>query len=93
ALLLLSLLTAGHAPTAVGPSALYAVAWLATVLQLRWLLRTVGSFRWWTWALFPVPLLAFTLVFVRSAVLTCLRREVTWRGRRIAVPPPGRGGR
>ena len=35
--------------------------------QLRWRAAPRrDSFRWWTWALFPVPLLAFDLVFARS---------------------------
>ena len=42
-----------------------------------------GTFRWWTWALFPLPLLAFDLVFARSAVLTVVRRSVRWRGRPV----------
>ena len=55
-----------------------AVAW-----QLRSLLRRIGSFRWWTWALFPAPLLAFDVVFARSAALTVVRRSVRWRGREV----------
>jgi len=91
ALLLLSPLT-GAGPPSAGAVTPYVVAWLAVALQLQSLLRRVGTFGWWTWALFPVPLLAFTLIFARSALLTTVRREVTWRGRRIAVSPPGRGG-
>ncbi len=91
ALLVLSPLTGAGSPTA-GALTPYGVAWLAVALQLRSLLLRVGTFRWWTWALFPVPLLAFTLIFARSALLTTVHREVTWRGRRIAVPPPGRSG-
>ena len=43
----------------------------------------IGSFSWWTWALFPVPLLVFDLVFARSAALTAVRRSVRWRGRTV----------
>jgi hypothetical protein len=53
--------------------------------QLRWLLRRTGSFRWWTWALFPLPLLAFDVIFARSALRTLVRRSVRWRGRDIRV--------
>ena len=52
-----------------GRPALWAVAWLGVAWQLRSFLRRIGSFRWWTWALFPVPLLAFDLLFARSAAL------------------------
>ena len=79
-----------HGPTGVGHPTLYAVAWLGVALQMRALLRTVGTFRWWAWAVFPLPLLAFSIVFARSTLLTTVRREVTWRGRRIPVlPTPG----
>jgi hypothetical protein len=66
------------------PSAvLWALAWLVAALQLRSVLRAAGTFRWWAWALFPVPLLAFDLVFARSALLTVVRRSVRWRGRPV----------
>jgi 4,4'-diaponeurosporenoate glycosyltransferase len=61
------------------------VAYVAVALQLRWVLRRAGSFRWWAWALFPVPLLAFDLVFARSLALTVVRRSVTWRGRDVSL--------
>jgi 4,4'-diaponeurosporenoate glycosyltransferase len=67
----------------LGPPLLWAVAWVGFAWQLRAILRRAGSFRWWTWALFPVPLLAFDLVFARSAVLTAVRRSVRWRGRTV----------
>jgi 4,4'-diaponeurosporenoate glycosyltransferase len=62
---------------------LWAAAWLVAALQLRSVLRTAGSFRWWAWALFPLPLLAFDLVFARSVLLTVVRRSVSWRGRPV----------
>ncbi len=68
---------------AQGSPLLWATAWVFAAWQLRVLLRRVGSFRWWTWALFPVPLLAFDLVFARSAALTAVRRSVRWRGRDV----------
>jgi 4,4'-diaponeurosporenoate glycosyltransferase len=57
--------------------------------QLRWVLRRTGSFRWWTWVLFPVPLLAFDVIFARSAALTVVRRSVRWRGREVGVTRHG----
>ena len=69
-----------------GPSAstlAWAAAWLVAALQLRSLLRTAGTFAWWAWLLFPLPLLAFDLVFARSALLTVVRRSVRWRGRAV----------
>ena len=68
---------------ATGSALIWALGWLVTSWQLRGLLRRAGTFRWWTWVLFPVPLLAFDLVFARSALLTVVRRSVRWRGRTV----------
>lgn len=72
-------------PLTSGHPLLWAAAWIVVAVQLRWLLGRLGSFRWWTWALFPVPLLAFDLVFARSLVRTVVRRSVRWRGREVEV--------
>lgn len=77
--------TGRGAELASGPPALWAVAWGGVAWQLGAILRTIGSFRWWTWALFPVPLLAFDVLFARSAALTLIRRSVRWRGRDVAL--------
>ena len=61
----------------------WAVGWVAVGWQLRAVLRRLGSFAWWTWALFPLPLLAFDLVFAGSALRTVVRRSVRWRGREV----------
>lgn len=68
---------------AAGHPALWAAGWVLVAAQLRWVLRRAGTFRWWTWAVFPVPLLAFDLVFARSAAWTLVRRSVRWRGRDV----------
>ena len=68
-----------------GAPVLWAVAWVGVAVQLAWILRRIGSFRWWTWALFPVCLVAFDLIFARSALHTVLRRSVQWRGRDVAL--------
>lgn len=67
------------------PSWWWALAWLVVAVHLRSVLRRLGTFRWWTWALFPVPLLAFDVVFVRSLLLTGVRRSVPWRGREVRL--------
>lgn len=70
-----------------GSPLLWALAWVGVAAQLGWILRRVGSFRWWTWAAFPVCLLAFDLIFARSALHTVLRRSVQWRGRAVDLRP------
>ena len=68
-----------------GSPVLWAIAWVGVAVQLGRLLRRVGSFRWWTWALFPVCLVVFDVVFARSALHTVLRRSVQWRGRDVSL--------
>jgi 4,4'-diaponeurosporenoate glycosyltransferase len=55
----------------------------AYALQLAVLFRRVGRFNPLTALLYPIALAFFLAVFVRSLVLTFVRREVRWRGRTI----------
>jgi 4,4'-diaponeurosporenoate glycosyltransferase len=59
-------------------------------VQIFWMLRRIGKFRWWTSALYPVPLVIFAVIMAWSLVLTRVVRRVTWRGRRVRIQ--GRGG-
>jgi 4,4'-diaponeurosporenoate glycosyltransferase len=72
--------------------AVWVTAWVLAAAQLRAVLRRAGSFRWWTWALFPLPLLAFDVVFARSAAQTVIRRSVRWRGREVDLRRRGSAG-
>lgn len=65
--------------------AIWLTAWVATAAHLHHHLGRIGSFRWWTWAFFPVPLVVFGLVFLRSLVLTHVLGSVPWRGRDVAL--------
>ena len=75
----------GWARGASGVPVIPVAAYLAVAIHQWWVLRRIGSFRWTSAAVFPVPLAAFIGIFLRSVVLTRLRHEVTWRGRRIRV--------
>jgi len=61
------------------------VLWVAYALQLAWLGRRIGRFPVWTFALFPLALAFFLVVFARSMVAALLHGEVTWKGRRLKV--------
>lgn len=89
ALALFKATTGRGASVAHGHPAVWAVAWIGVAWQLRSILRRVGSFRWWTWSMFPAPLLAFDVVFARSAALTLVRRSVRWRGRKVDLSARG----
>jgi 4,4'-diaponeurosporenoate glycosyltransferase len=67
------------------PSPLAAGLYALAAFHVGWLGRRVGSFRWWSAALYPIPLAFFVAVFLRSAALTALGRPVAWRGRRVPV--------
>ena len=53
------------------------------VAELAWMARRVGRFGTVALLLFPIPLLVFIAVYVRSLYLTMVRRRVTWKGREI----------
>ncbi|WP_210502424.1 glycosyltransferase family 2 protein [Nocardioides xinjiangensis] len=90
---LVAVTTGAGGALVAGSPLLWALAYLGTALHLRWLLRRVGTFRWWAWLLFPLPLLAFDLIFARSAALTAVRRAVPWRGREVDLARGGSAGR
>jgi 4,4'-diaponeurosporenoate glycosyltransferase len=54
--------------------------YLANVLLLAVVSRLAGRFRWYSALLFPVPLVVFVLLCVRSLVV----RNVEWRGRTVS---------
>jgi 4,4'-diaponeurosporenoate glycosyltransferase len=53
----------------------------AVVVQLAWMARRIGRFGVIALVLYPIPLLAFLTIFVRSTYLTYVRKQVSWRGR------------
>jgi 4,4'-diaponeurosporenoate glycosyltransferase len=65
------------------PAAL--AVYLAFVVQVALLGRRTGSFPVVTALLYPVPLVAFMLLFLRSVWRTGVRGGVVWRGRSLAV--------
>jgi hypothetical protein len=62
------------------------VLWLAAwVGQVGWMARQTGSFPLRSLVLLPVLAVAFVAIFVRSVVLSILRRRVAWRGRQVEL--------
>ncbi|MEM9517158.1 MAG: glycosyltransferase family 2 protein [Actinomycetota bacterium] len=58
-----------------------------SALQLWVLGRRAGSIHPLTAVLFPLAVLAFVLIFIRSAWLVITRRTVTWKGRQVDAKP------
>jgi 4,4'-diaponeurosporenoate glycosyltransferase len=59
----------------------WGATYLLSALQVGWLARRIGAFRWWTALFYPVPLVFFFVAFARSAMRG--GKPVTWKGRTI----------
>jgi len=59
--------------------------YLIFLLQLWSILRRIGSFRFVTALVYPIPLLFYLVVFARSSIFALFGKKVTWKGREIDV--------
>lgn len=59
------------------------IVYLMLSLQLVWIARKLGSYRFLTCLLYPLPLAYYCAVFGRSALRRALRRKTVWRGREV----------
>jgi len=59
-----------------------------SALQLWVLGRRAGTTRWWAAVAYPLLVVVFTVIFIRSLLVLLLRRDVTWKRRSI----PSRSG-
>lgn len=55
----------------------------AVLAQLLWMARRIGRYGIAALVLFPIPLTAFLVLFLRSLYLTVVRRRMSWKGREI----------
>lgn len=60
-----------------------AALYVVYALEVAAILHQIGRFAWWAPVVYPVLLIAFALLMVRSAVLTFVLRRVRWKGRTI----------
>jgi hypothetical protein len=75
-----------QAPWWAATSPAWGVAvYAACAAQLAWMWARIGRFGVLTAVLFPFPLVAFLAVFLRSLVLTLVRRRVPWKGRQVSL--------
>ncbi|WP_162601892.1 glycosyltransferase family 2 protein [Occallatibacter savannae] len=63
--------------------ALALVLYIAGVFQVFSFSRQIGAFSLGAAVLYPIPLLFFFALFTASLLNRVLRRQVTWRGRRV----------
>ncbi|WP_295389731.1 glycosyltransferase [uncultured Thiodictyon sp.] len=64
------------------------VAYVAYAAQIWWLLRRLGNYGVATAVTYPLSLLFFFTVLLRSLYLTLVRNSVRWKGRSIPVRAP-----
>ena len=67
------------------------VFYLLYCAELLWMMRKAGNFGALSALLYPLHLLFFLFVFLRSLMLTYVVRSVSWKGR--LIPHPARLGR
>ena len=60
-------------------------AYVGYAIQVYWMLFRVGTFKFYTALLYPVSLLFFLAVFLRSFFLIFIRRSVKWKGSTIRL--------
>jgi 4,4'-diaponeurosporenoate glycosyltransferase len=60
-----------------------AIVYILLALQLAWFARRLGSYRFITCLLYPLPLTYYCVIFGRSAIRRMLGRKTAWRGREI----------
>lgn len=66
---------------------IYTAIYALYALQIWWMLRRIGRFRWWAVGLFPLPLCFFALIMLRSVLLIHVLGRVQWRGRPVSTRP------
>jgi 4,4'-diaponeurosporenoate glycosyltransferase len=64
---------------------LWGGAYLSYVIQIFWMLFRVGNFNFYTALLYPIPLLFFIYIFLRSFFLIFIIRSVKWKGTKISL--------
>jgi len=59
--------------------------YLGYAMQIYWMLFRVGTFKFFTALFYPVSLLFFLVIFLRSVFLIFIRRSVRWKGVTISL--------
>jgi 4,4'-diaponeurosporenoate glycosyltransferase len=60
-----------------------AVFYLLNALQVLWYARQLGTFRWLTALLYPIPLVFYFATFAQSTVRRMGGAPITWKGRKL----------
>ena len=76
--------------TDISTVTLWGLLYIAYAIQIYWMLYRIGNFKPYTALLFPIPLLFFVIVFVYSFLIIFIRKNVSWKGRKIEVKSRGK---
>jgi 4,4'-diaponeurosporenoate glycosyltransferase len=63
----------------------WASLYLGYVAQIYWMLCRIGTFKFYTAVFYPVSLLFFLIIFLRSFFVIFIRRSVRWKGVTISL--------
>lgn len=72
-------------PTPVVTTLIAATLYFLFVFQFQWLARKITNFDKILALIYPVYLLAFLALFAHSLLLTYVKKQVSWRGRKITI--------
>ncbi len=53
------------------------------VMQIYWMIRRIGNFKFYTALFYPIPLLFFVVVFIYSLIRVFVLKKAVWKGRTI----------
>jgi len=59
--------------------------YLGYAIQVYWMLFRIGTFKFYTALFYPVSLLFFLVIFIRSVFMIFIRRSVRWKGITISL--------
>jgi len=59
--------------------------YLGYAIQVYWMLFRIGTFKFYTALFYPVSLLFFLVIFLRSVFMIFIRRSVRWKGVTISL--------
>lgn len=57
--------------------------YLGFVLQLRWMLKKIGNFKLIPTIIFPINLLFYVIVFIRSLYFQITNKSISWKSREV----------
>ena len=64
---------------------LWTSLYLCYVVQIYWMMFRVGTFKFYTALFYPLPLLFYLAIFLRSFFFIVIKKSVRWKGRTLSL--------